>query len=163
MAKHGTTRRRVLTAAASIPFLALTPVRAEPAEAPAFHPDRELWDRNLNRYNRLAAQAKKAEETGWFRAANERFYSEMADPDTDRKAAFARMTRAENLFWHRCTAPMQEAAAQLVVTPAPDLEALRGKLTVIRSHQLYEPRSMERDWMEVLKQDLGRLISLSGS
>jgi hypothetical protein len=32
----------------------------------------------------------------------------MADPGTDRKAAFARMTRAENLYWHCCTAPMQE-------------------------------------------------------
>ncbi|HEX8512979.1 MAG TPA: hypothetical protein VF688_07710 [Allosphingosinicella sp.] len=163
MAKPGTTRRRVLRAAASIPFLPLAAIRAEPVEASAFAPERELWDRNLARYHRLAAQAKKAKETGWFRAANERFYRESANPGADRKAAFARMTRAENLFWHRCSAPMQEAAVALVLTPAPNLEALRAKLTVIHTHQLYEPRSMERDCLEVLKRDVGRLISLSAS
>jgi hypothetical protein len=109
----------------------------------------------------LAARAKKAEETGWFRDANERFYRESTNPGTDRKAAFARMTRAENLFWHRCTSPMQEAAVALILTPPPDLEALREKLTVIGAHQLYEPRSMDRDCLEVLKPDVGRLLSPS--
>jgi hypothetical protein len=118
-----------------------------------------LWDRNLTRYYRLAAQAKKAEETGWFRAANDRFYREMADPDTDRKAAFARMTRAEHFFWHRCTAPMQEAAVALVLTAPPDLEALRAKLAVIRTHQLYEPKAMERDCFEVLEENVKALTS----
>lgn len=144
MAKPGTTRRRVLRAAATIPFLPLTSVRAEPVEAPACPSDREVWDRNLARYQGLAARAKKTEETGWFRAANERFYREIADPGTDHKAAFTRMAGAENLFWHRCTAPMQEAAVALVLTPPPDLEALRTKLTIIRSHRLDEPKAMER-------------------
>jgi hypothetical protein len=157
MAKPGTTRRRILRAAASIPLLPLTPVRAEPIEAPASPLDRKLWDRNLARYHRLAARAKKAEETGWFRAANERFYREMADPGTDRKAAFARMTRAENLFWLRCTAPMQEAAVALVLTPPPDLEALRHKLTAIGAHQLYHARTMVRDCIEVVEEDVTRL------
>lgn len=156
-------RRRVLGAAAAIPLLPFAPVRAEPVEAPAYPPDRELWDRNLARYHRLAARAKKAEETGWFRAANERFYRERADPGTDRKAAFARMTRAENLYWRRCTAPMQEAAIALVLTPPPDLEALREKLTVIRAYQLYELGSMEQDCLEVMKRDVERLISRSPS
>jgi hypothetical protein len=156
MAKPGTTRRRVLGAAAAIPLLSLTSVRAEPVDAP---PDRQLWDCNLAHYHRLAARAKKAEETGWFRAANERFYRESADPGTDRKAAFARMTRAENLYWHRCTAPMQEAAIALVLTPTPDLEGLREKLTVIRAYQLYEPKSMERDCLEVLEEDVERLTT----
>jgi hypothetical protein len=150
-------RRRVLGAAAAIPLLSLAPVRAEPIEAPA---DRELWDRNLARYQSLAARAKKAEETGWFRASNERFYRESADPDTDPKAAFARVTRAENLFWHRCTAPMQEAAVALVLTPAPDLEALRQKLAVILAHQLHKDRSMERDCIDVLDYDVKRIGSL---
>jgi hypothetical protein len=162
MAKPGTTRRRVLRVAASIPFLALTPVRAEPVEAFTCRPDCDLWDRNLARYHRLAARAKEAEETGWFRAANERFYREMADPGTDRKAAFARMTRAENLFWHRCTAPMQEAAVALVLTPPPDLEALRDKLTVVRLHQLHESGSMERDCLEVLREDVEQLSANGG-
>jgi len=160
MARHGTTRRRVLRAAATIPFLPLTPVRAEPVEALPV-PDREPWDRNLARYRALAARAKKAEQTGWFRAANERFYRESADPDIDRKAAFARMTRAENLFWHRCTAPMQEAAIALVVTPAPDLGALRQKLGAVRAHQFHEEGSMERCWIDVLEQAVGRLAVLA--
>jgi hypothetical protein len=154
MAKPGTTRRRVLSAAASIPFLALTSVRAEPVEALASPPDRELWDRNLARYRHLAARARRTEEAGWFRAANERFYRERADPGTDRKATFARMTRAENLFWHRCTGPMQEAAVALVLTPAPDLEAVRDKISVIRAQQLYERRSMERGCLEAVEEDL---------
>ncbi|HEX8124465.1 MAG TPA: hypothetical protein VF548_02680 [Allosphingosinicella sp.] len=132
--------------------------RADRRSPPAYRPDRALWNRNLARYNRLAAQAKKAEETGWFRAANERFYREMADPGADRKAAFARMTRAESLYWYRCTAPMQEAAVALVLTPAPDLEGVRDKLTTIRTHQLYEPRSMDRDCLEVLEEDLTRYL-----
>ena len=150
-------RRRVLGAAAAIPFLPLTPVRAEPFEALPVA-DRETWDRRLARYRSLAARAKKAEETGWFRAANERFYSEMADPGTDRKAAFARMTRAENLYWHRCTAPMQEAAGVLILTQPPDLEAIRTKLAIIRALQLYEPGSMARDCLDVLEEDVGRFV-----
>jgi len=149
-------RRRLLGAAAAIPFLPFDPVIASAAKQSS--PDRDLWDRNLARYQSLAARATKAEETSWFRAANERFYREMADPGTDRKAAFARMTRAENLFWHRCTASMQEAAVALVLTPPPDLDALRDKLSIIRDHQFYEPRSMDRDCLEVLRDDVGKLI-----
>ncbi|HEX9947773.1 MAG TPA: hypothetical protein VGA98_09550 [Allosphingosinicella sp.] len=85
-------------------MLPITSVIASVAKQSSSTVAREIWNARLARYHRLAAQAKKAEETGWFRAANERFYSEMADPGTDRKAAFARMTRAENLYWNRCTA-----------------------------------------------------------
>jgi hypothetical protein len=140
--------------------LPLAPVRAEPVEAPTSAPDRELWDRSLARYQSLAARAKKAEETGWFQAANERFYRESADPGTDRKAAFARMSRAENLYWHRCTAPMQEAAVALILTAPPDLEALQAKLSVMRAQQLHESGSMTRDCLELLEEDVGRLRSL---
>lgn len=42
----------------------------------------------------------------------------------------------------------------LVLTAPPYLEALRDKLTVIRAHQLYEPRSMRGDCWELLKRDL---------
>lgn len=158
MAQPGTTRRRILRAAASISFLPLTAVRAEPVEAaPPLFADRQLWDRNLARYRNLAARAKRVEETGWFRAANERFYREMADPGTDRKAAFAHMNRAENLYWHRCTAPMQDAAVTLLLTPAPDLHALLEKLAAIRAHQLYQPRSLERDCFEILEEDVALL------
>jgi hypothetical protein len=149
-----TSRRALLGAAAVIPLLPLASVRAEPVEVPRLPPSRQAWDRNLTRYRNLAARSKKAEETGWFRAANERWYRESDDPGTDRKAAFARMTRAENLFWHRCSAPMQEAAVALVVTPAPDLCALRRKLAVIRAHQLHQEGSMEGYWVDLLEEDV---------
>jgi hypothetical protein len=105
---------------------------------------------------RLAARTKAAAETGWFRAANDRFNRESATPGTDGPTAFARISRAEDLYWRRCTAPMQEAAEALVLTPAPDLEGLHDKLTVIRTHQLHEEGSMERDCIEVLEEDVGR-------
>jgi hypothetical protein len=124
-----------------------------PVPAPAAQ---EEWTARLTRYRALAARTEAAAETGWFRAANDRFNRESAAPGTDAPTAFARISRAEDLYWRRCTAPMQEAAEALVLTSAPDLEALRDKLAVIRAHQLHEEGSIERDCIEVLEDDLVR-------
>lgn len=102
-------QRRVLGAAAAIPFLPLAPVRAEPVEASSCHRDREPWDRNLGRYRALAAGAKRAAETGWFRAANDLYYRKCEDPEADHDAAFDRLDRAEDLYWRRCTEPLHES------------------------------------------------------
>jgi hypothetical protein len=120
-----------------------------------------LWNAHLARYRRLAARAEAAAETGWFRAANDRYYRESADPSADRKAAFARVSRAEDLYWRRCTDPMQQAAATLALTPAPDLEALRTKLALIRTHDLQELDCMTRNCFEVLEEDAGALSATS--
>jgi SRSO17 transposase len=112
------------------------------------------WDQRLARYHRLAARAKAAAETGWFRAANDRYYREAADPAADQEAAFARLDRAEDLYWRRCTEPLQRAAVALALTAAPDLEALSTKMTVIRTHQLHEIDCMTRNCFEVLKEDI---------
>lgn len=158
MAKPGTTRRRVLGAAAALPAFALPcPVRAEPVQAPSVPADRALWNERLARYLQLAARAQAAAETGWFRAANDRFYRESADPDADREAAFTRLDRAEHLYWRRCTAPLYQAAVAVVLTSVPDLEALCTKLRIMRAHHLHEPDSTERDCLEVLEADLERL------
>jgi hypothetical protein len=117
------------------------------------------WNERLARYRRLTAQAKAAAETGWFRAANDRYTRESATPGADRKAAFARVSRAEDLYWCRCTAPMQDAAIALVLTPPPDLEALRDKLGAIRAHHLHEEGSMSSDCMEVLEEDVEQLAT----
>jgi hypothetical protein len=143
-----TSRRALLGAAASLPVLAIAPSTA------AGVGDRAEWDRRLARYRSLAARAKAAAETGWFRAANDRYYRECVDPAADRKVAFARVDRAEDLYWRRCTNPMQKAAVALVVTPVPDLEALRAKIAVIRAHQLHELDSMTRDCFKVLEEDV---------
>jgi hypothetical protein len=172
-----TTRRRVLGAAAALPVLAFAPpVRAEPVEVPPSLPDRSLWNRRLALYQRLAAETEQAATAGWFRAANDRYKRQIAaiealraaDPGRDgkrldrlRRAAFRRIDKAENVYWHKCTAPMQRAAAALVLTPAPDLAALGVKLAVIRAHQLHELDSMIRDCFEVLSKDV-RLLSQPG-
>jgi hypothetical protein len=162
MAKPGTTRRRVLGAAAALPSLALSfPVRAKPVEAPPLPADRILWNERLARYRRLAARAQVAAETGWFRAANDRFYRESLERAEDRETAFDRLDRAENLFWRRCIAPLHQAAVALMLTLAPDLDALRTKLAIIRAHQLYEPDDMERDTLVVIDEDLRKLSYVS--
>ena len=67
MAEPGTTRRRVLRAAAALPALAFPcPVRAEPVEAPAVPLIEPSRDERLARYRLLAARAQAAAETGWF-------------------------------------------------------------------------------------------------
>jgi hypothetical protein len=131
------------------------------SEAKQSTAEASLWNERLTRYRHLAARAKAAAETGWFRAANDRYYRACADPTADRKAAFARVGRAEDLYWRRCTDPMQKAAAALVLTPAPDLEALRHKLAVIRAHQLHELDCMSRDCFELLEEDVGQLRALT--
>jgi hypothetical protein len=139
-----TSRRALLGAAAALPFLKGQSRVTVPCE----------WTTRLACYRGLADRAKAVAETGWFRAANDTYARACADPAADRKAAFARVSRAEHLYWRRCTAPMQEAAEALVLTPATDLEALREKLAAIRTHQVHEEGSMARDCIEVLEKDV---------
>jgi len=153
-----TTRRALLGAAASLPVLAF-PTSARPARNRGTPPaaDQAEWNARLTRYRHLAARAEAAAETGWFRAANDRYAAECANPATDRTAAFARLDRAEDLYWRRCTAPMQEAAVALVLTRAPDLEAVRLKLTAFRAHHLHELESNPRDCFDVIEEDISSM------
>lgn len=162
-----TTRRALLGAAAALPIAALSrSIRAEPVATksteglllPSLAAQAE-WTTRLTRYRHLAARAKAAAETGWFRAANDAHSRTCANANSDRKVAFARLSRAEDLYWRRCTEPMQEAAVVLVLTPAPGLEALRDKLAAIRRHRLHEDGSMERDCIEVLEEDVERMAN----
>ena len=155
-----TSRRALLGAAATLPVLALAPASAARGQLPATVPiDRSLWDERLARYQALAARAKAAAETGWFRAANDRYYRECADPAADREASFARLDRAEDLYWRRCTEPLQEAAVALVLIPPPDLDALRIKFDVVCSHHLWELGSLTAECFEVLDQDARMLAA----
>ena len=175
-----TTRRALLGAAASLPVLALT-ASERAGGTDVVRPERSrgalLWHDRLARYRRLAAEAEQAAATGWFAAANARYEREQAEiaarfgsweaaRETEegrrhRRTAFDRVDRAEDLYWRRCTDPMQKAAVALVLTLAPDLEALRTKIAVIRAHQLHELDSMIRDCFEVLEEDVGRLSVLN--
>jgi hypothetical protein len=159
-------RRALLGAAAALPIAALAPPalsaarRSAPRLSAALDCRASLamtWEARLARYRRLAERAKAAVETGWFRAANDLYNRQCADPAADRKAAFARIDRAEDLYWLRCTAPMQQAALALASTPVPDLPALRQKMAVMRTHELDELGCMTRSCLEVLEEDVGRL------
>ncbi len=72
-------------------------------------------------------------------------------------AIWRRLDAAEDAYWKRCTAPMQKAAAALALTPAPDLEALRAKIAVMREQALEELDRMPRCPLEVLEEDVARL------
>lgn len=146
-----TSRRALLGAAAALPLLAVGDGTGNSSI------DSTLWNDRLARYTRLFARAQAAADTGWFRAANDRYERESGE-GARRKAAFARVRRAEELYWRRCTVPMQQAAVALVLTPVPDLVALRQKLVVVRTQQLHEEGSMDRDCLEVLEGDVARLV-----
>jgi hypothetical protein len=149
---------------------ALTP----PASAHPPAADPALWERRLAAYRRLAARAAEAAESGWFRAANDRFYRECAEIEARfsgkdaaaqseeasalRKAAFRRVDRAEDIYWRRCTVPMQDAAVTLALTPAPNLAAICSKIAVMRAHELDELEAMPRPMLELLDDDVARLM-----
>lgn len=159
-------RRRILGAAACVPVAGLAGAFSEEVPAVA---DAESWRLLLAGYRRLAARAEQAAERGWFRRANdlyerqcaeiaERFGAASDEGRRFRAAAFARVDRAEEVYWRRCTAPMQQAAVALALAPAPDLAALRAKIGVMRAHALEELAGMTRHPLDVVDEDLGRLM-----
>jgi len=136
----------------------------------------QRWNHRLARYTRLAESAKKAAEIGWFRAANDRYNQEIAALEGDtipahpeeglslskarlegRKAAFARVTKAENLYYDRHAAPLTHAATLLAETPAPDLPALLAKIRVMQTHELQEEGALEKPALAPLGEDVRRL------
>lgn len=167
--KPSISRRRVLGAAAFLPVAAL----AAPPSAIFPAADAALWERRLGAYQRIAARATAAAERGWFRAANDLYSRQCVEIQTRfggkdaaaqseeacelRRAAFRRVNRAEDIYWRRCTAPMQEAAVALLLTPAPDLGAVRDKVAVMRALQLLEVE-MGCDCLEILERDLSAAV-----
>jgi hypothetical protein len=114
----------------------------------------------------LAAAAKEAAETGWFRAANDRHNREMAAiaalgaaaPKAARRTAFRRIDKAEKAYWSRCTRPMQQSAVLVALTPPPDLHSLLAKLGVLQDQELDELEIGGRPVLEVLAADVERLL-----
>jgi len=180
--KHSSTRRRVLGAAVALPVLALTgiPVPAVIARNAATRqssPQQTRWNRRLARYCRLHAAWKAEAESGAFRAANNRYehkkaaiearFGSWAAALASRKArpgmraAYERVSAAENVYYHRYTAPMVRAMTRLVQTPAPDLPALLAKIEIIREHEpdLFDDAPLRS--FEMLRKDVGRLAKMA--
>jgi hypothetical protein len=168
-----TTRRTLLGAAATLPVLAFSPpVRAEPVEALS------LFASRLACYRRLAVRTREGAETGFFRAANDRYSRERATLEARygsweaaaatpegralRRAIFAPVSAAEEAFYDRCTKPMQQAATRLALTPAPDFTSLLAKIGVMQELELDALEILGRSVLEVLAEDMERLVQSSG-
>ncbi len=166
-------RRRILGAAASLPVLGMWGQLH--ATVPDSTSERRAWERKLARYRRLAAEAEEAAATGWFAAASARYHRERAaiaarfgsweaagacaEGRRARAEAFGPDEAAEQLYWERCTAPMQQAAVALALAPAPDLAAVRAKIAAMRAHELESLGSMPRHPLELIDEDLGRIMA----
>ncbi len=180
-----TTRRALLGAAAALPIAGL-PVIARSAAAKQSTSDSSApldcraslamtWNERLARYRRRAARTRKAAENGWFRAANDRYACERAalearygsweaagettEGRAHRQAIFGPVAAAEEEFYDLCTRPMQQAAASLALTPAPDLPALLAKIRVIQELELDELEILGRPVRDVLAEDVEGLLS----
>ncbi|KFG90035.1 hypothetical protein BV98_002208 [Sphingobium herbicidovorans NBRC 16415] len=64
---------------------------------------------------------------------------------------------AEDRYWTCFSEPVQSAARLVVLTPAPDVEALKIKLQLIREFELDLDKDMPRAPMEILVEDGERL------
>jgi hypothetical protein len=131
------------------------------------------WARRLACYRHFAARTKEAAETGFFRAANDRYNREHAALEARygsweaaggtaegralRRAIFAPVAAAEEAFYDLCTKPMQQAAARLALTPAPDLPAVLAKIRVMQEQELDELDILSGSVLEVLAEDVARL------
>jgi hypothetical protein len=171
----------VLGAAVALPLIgAVAPARPEPVEGLSWTSDplAARWARRLAVYRRLAARTREAAETGFFRAANDRYNRERAELEARygsweaaaatpegsalRRAIFAPAAAAEEAFYDRCTKPTQRAAAHLAQTPAPELSALLAKIRVMQEQELDELEILGRSVLDVLADDVARLANVHG-
>lgn len=172
-----TTRRALLGAAVALPIAALAgpPVIAtpDPIRGKQSSPVAEIWTRRLAHYRRLHARAKAEAETGAFRAANDRHDEAFAEITARygnwRKAlrsktgkplcaaAYARIAAAESAYCRQYTVPLEKAALALMRTPAPDLQALRAKIEVMRDQEVDCFDGTPSDPLEVVWRDVQRL------
>ncbi|HEX2763478.1 MAG TPA: hypothetical protein VHM92_06485 [Allosphingosinicella sp.] len=180
-----TTRRTLLGAAASLPIAALAHSAVIASEAKQSSSDSgaaldcraslaTTWTRRLARYRRLADRMKAETETGFLWKANRRYDRDRAvikarfgsweaalgTPEGRElgRAAFDRVARAEEAYYDRCTAPAMRAAVLVCQTPVPDLPALLSKIEVMQAHELQEEGSMPTPALELLVEDVERLV-----
>jgi hypothetical protein len=66
---------------------------------------------------------------------------------------------AQDAWWRDLSEPSQEAARVLVLTPAPDVDAIAIKVRIIREFELDLDKNMPRDCMEILHEDSARVAA----
>ena len=170
-----TTRRALLGAAAALPIAALATPPVIASGARQSSAAAEIWTRRLAHYRRLRARAKAEEETGAFRAANDRHDEAFAEitarygnwPKALRSktgkplcaAASARIAAVESAYCRQYTVPLEKAALALMRTPVPDLHALRAKIEVMRDQEIDCFDGSPGDPLKVIWEDVRRLTA----
>lgn len=79
------------------------------------------------------------------------------EPEALRSASSANMAAAERAFVREYCEPMWRAAADLVLTPAPNLVAALFKVALIQVEDLDNDGYTNRDAMEIVLEDVARL------
>lgn len=157
-----TDRRAFLTGMAAIPAVALT---AQPAAASP----RASWDAALFNWKAACIMQEAYSEIGPLAEANDLYRNDTdvlatrygslrrAKANAQGKAAFARVTAVED-EGRRHYEAADQAAVQLLRTPAPDIDAVRLKIQVIKDHDLHI--SLESEPWTIITRDLERLAAL---
>jgi hypothetical protein len=78
------------------------------------------------------------------------------------ESLWARMSATEERRNRRFIARADRAAAVLMLTPAPDMEAIELKIEVIKEHELDNWKGMPREPIDVIAEDLRRLATGAG-
>ena len=73
------------------------------------------------------------------------------------EAEWGALDDAETAWFNEYVHPADLAAIELMLTPAPDLEAVLLKATIAKDHELDNTFSMPREPMDVILEDVQRL------
>ncbi len=138
-------------------------------------PDRSVWDRNFAEYRMREALYRADAEFGDMKVAIrvhdevimllERDFGSVAkarlDPtgDSVREVAWQALTAAEERSAIHFDTPLDVAAINLALTPAPDLDAAIFKIQLIQDRQLDNLVSMPRDCMQIVLEDMARVAA----
>jgi hypothetical protein len=147
---------------------------AEPAYAGTV--DRAAWDRAKFRYEARLLHQEAVEKLGYLHVATDDrktaryivaelsgvrdayMVTEKSHPHLATRIRAA--DRANERWAKECVEPLDQAAIALLLTPAPDLEAVKFKFAMIERHELHEWTMTPRDCAEVIRKDLVRIGGL---
>jgi hypothetical protein len=161
-------RRGMLTAIAVGPAA----IAAAPLHAPIA--DRALWDRRRDRFAILKALRDADEAFGrcadgnraydlFRRIVRERHGTNdkrrvPAETQAEWDVEFEKMNASDAIFTARFCKPADLAAIELIMTPAPDLDAALLKIEIIKDFELWNTYEVPVDCMDLVSADMARLL-----
>lgn len=134
--------------------------------------DRAEWDRRMAEYLRCDALHRADSAFGALSQADERRlrtstaleitygrgWKEEPAAKAERDAAWATFRAAEERHEATFLLPLWEAMRNLVLTHAPDLAAALFKVELIDREEVWNDARMTRDAMEIVREDMDRLL-----